>query len=236
MAIKTVLLDLDDTLFDKAATQVRFAERQFRLFIQPRIASAPVRLDAWREAFVVLNNQKITKQEVFRRLGRRFLLPNTLSDTLQQDLDAHFHDEAVACPGAQALLQSLHEAGVRTAVITNGRDVFQRAKLAALGLTPWLDAVVTSGELGIKKPDPRFFHTALQRVGGQASTTAVVGDDIDNDVRAARALGMLSIHKSAVQLDAEADFSADSLFEIRDFLLSRIAPVTTTESEAALSF
>jgi FMN phosphatase YigB (HAD superfamily) len=48
-------------------------------------------------------------------------------------------------------------------------------------------AIVISGEVGIRKPDPRIFHLALQRTGLQPEEVVYVGDT-EEDI--AGALGM----------------------------------------------
>jgi HAD superfamily hydrolase (TIGR01509 family) len=62
--------------------------------------------------------------------------------------------------------------------------------LARLGLRAHFCAVVVSGELGWLKPHPELYRTALARVGARAEETVFVGDDLDNDVRGPKALGL----------------------------------------------
>lgn len=62
--------------------------------------------------------------------------------------------------------------------------------LARLGLRPHFRAIVVSSELGWLKPHPELYRTALARIGARAEETVFVGDDLDNDVRAPKALGL----------------------------------------------
>jgi FMN phosphatase YigB (HAD superfamily) len=81
---------------------------------------------------------------------------------------------------AEPTLRALKERGVRTGVVSDtGFDL--RPVLDALGLSPWLDAVVMSCELGVCKPDPRVFLTACQRLGVQPDDALMVGDNPVND-------------------------------------------------------
>lgn len=52
---------------------------------------------------------------------------------------------------------------------------------------------VTSAEEGVMKPDPRIFEVALARTGAQPAE-AIFVDDMEENVAAARALGMHAIH------------------------------------------
>lgn len=60
------------------------------------------------------------------------------------------------------------------------------------GLTQFFDAVVISGEVGIKKPDPRILVMALDSLGLRAESCIYVGD-IEDDERCAVLAGMRSI-------------------------------------------
>jgi putative hydrolase of the HAD superfamily len=62
-----------------------------------------------------------------------------------------------------------------------------------LGLEPYLDFVVTSGEVGVDKPEPPIFLAALERAGVDASEAVHVGDQYKLDVVGARGVGISPI-------------------------------------------
>ena len=62
-----------------------------------------------------------------------------------------------------------------------------------LGLEPYIDVVVTSGEAGADKPNPLIFQMALQRAGVEASEAVHVGDQYKMDVLGARGVGISPI-------------------------------------------
>lgn len=62
-----------------------------------------------------------------------------------------------------------------------------------LGLEPYLNFVVTSGEVGVDKPEPPIFLTALQRAGVNASEAVHVGDQYKLDIVGARGVGIAPI-------------------------------------------
>jgi len=78
----------------------------------------------------------------------------------------------------------------RLAVVTNGIDRVQRSRLAASGLAPFFDAVVTSQSCGFAKPDPRILQVALDAMGVRPRHAVYVGDDPATDGAAARAAGV----------------------------------------------
>ncbi len=69
---------------------------------------------------------------------------------------------------------------------------YVRDMVSDLGLEEFFTTVVISGDVGIKKPDPRIFHLALQRTGLHPQEVVHVGDARE-DVLGARAAGILPI-------------------------------------------
>ncbi|MGW0801733.1 HAD family hydrolase [Nonomuraea sp. NPDC002799] len=55
------------------------------------------------------------------------------------------------------------------------------------------DAVVISGEVGMRKPEARIFHHALDRIGLDGGECVFI-DDIEANILAARELGISGIH------------------------------------------
>ena len=92
------------------------------------------------------------------------------------------------------LVREVRAHGLRTAVVTNNIKEFSAAWRELLPVAELFDLVVDSCEEGVRKPDPRIFATALERLGGIAPERAVFLDDAPGNVAAARALGLHAIH------------------------------------------
>jgi len=90
--------------------------------------------------------------------------------------------------GAVEALGELREHGLKLAVVSNW-DCSLPDRLEELGLLDAFDAVVTSAEAGVPKPDPEPFRLALERIGALAEHSLHIGDE-DVDVLGARAAGM----------------------------------------------
>jgi epoxide hydrolase-like predicted phosphatase len=84
-------------------------------------------------------------------------------------------------------------AGVRTGLISNswGTRRYDRTLLAQL-----FDAVVISGEIGIRKPAPEIYELGAQRVG-LAPTQCVFVDDLPFNLTPAAELGMGTVHHTS---------------------------------------
>jgi HAD superfamily hydrolase (TIGR01509 family) len=89
-------------------------------------------------------------------------------------------------------LETLGTRGYRMAVISNA-DGRVRGLLEEAGLTPHLEFVVDSGELGIEKPDSRIFHAATERLGLPPAECVYVGDIYEIDVVGAERAGLAPI-------------------------------------------
>ena len=94
-------------------------------------------------------------------------------------------------PDAEPCLRALRDEGWQLVVGGNQPAAVERL-IAELDLP--VDAVVSSGGLGVAKPDAGFFLAAAAAVGVDVAECVHVGDRVDNDVIAARAAGMTPVH------------------------------------------
>ncbi len=94
-------------------------------------------------------------------------------------------------PETKALLHSLKEKGVKVGIISNFQHApHVRKVLRRNGLLKMLDAVIISGEVHAKKPEPKIFEIALERLGTTPEMTLFVGDDPVRDICGAASVGM----------------------------------------------
>jgi HAD superfamily hydrolase (TIGR01509 family) len=94
-------------------------------------------------------------------------------------------------PDAEPCLRALRDDGWRLVVGGNQPAAIERL---VLDLDLPVDAVVSSGGLGVEKPHAGFFIGAAAAVSVDVSDCVHVGDRVDNDVVAARAAGMTPVH------------------------------------------
>ncbi len=86
----------------------------------------------------------------------------------------------------------LRRAGYRTALITNNIKEFSEGWRAMIPVDDMFEVIVDSSAVGMRKPDPRIFHLALDQLG-VAPERSVFLDDASGNITAARALGMHAI-------------------------------------------
>lgn len=79
------------------------------------------------------------------------------------------------------------------AIITDAQSAWARGELNQVGLLGCFDTVVVSGDHGFRKPDPRLFQFALDRMNVRADKTMYVGNDRYRDIYGAGRLGMITV-------------------------------------------
>jgi epoxide hydrolase-like predicted phosphatase len=109
-----------------------------------------------------------------------------------------------------AAVREVRGAGLATGLVTNNIREFGTKWRALLPLGELFDVVVDSCEEGMRKPDPRIYHLALERLGGMSPERVVFLDDAPGNVDAARAVGLAAIL-------VETDYQA-ALATLRDML------------------
>ncbi|WP_045687571.1 HAD family hydrolase [Hymenobacter sp. AT01-02] len=199
MPVTTVLFDLDDTLFDHANTaRAALAASTSQLALQ-----LPLELEQLYQRYSELLEEmhpqvlagQYSYQEARRIRFQRLLAPyNVFSTESEADQFASFHYTHYQrlrhpVPGALSLLKAL-QPKYRVGIITNNRTAEQQDKLRFLGMDGLIDALITSEEVGVTKPNPRIFQVALQRLQAQPEQTVVVGDNWLADVEGAKAVGI----------------------------------------------
>ena len=68
------------------------------------------------------------------------------------------------------------------------REIIRR-----LGLTPFFDVVLISGEIGFRKPHPLVFQRLIDQLGVEGDHILYVGDDVEPDIIGARSAGLQPI-------------------------------------------
>jgi putative hydrolase of the HAD superfamily len=218
MEVKAVVFDLDDTLLDRRRSFERFIRNQWERFAQSlhtleqeRYVQAAVRFDADGYA---------PRKELFARVIAQFQLPLDMAETLLSDYRTGFPSACVLFPDAALILASLRASGLKLGLITNGSVRMQSRKLDWLALARSFDTILISDAEGIRKPDPRIFHRAMERLNVAPARSAFVGDNPVVDMAGARGAGMHAIWRRDPRVSAmvEADAVIDELSDLPSVL------------------
>lgn len=104
-------------------------------------------------------------------------------------------------------------------VITNGFIEAQEVKIQNSGLHYYFKEVVVSDGLGVKKPDSKIFHYALESAGATAEESLMIGDDYGPDIMGAKAVGMDQVFFTKKRKkDQPATFTITNLLELKEIL------------------
>jgi putative hydrolase of the HAD superfamily len=90
-------------------------------------------------------------------------------------------------------VRSLKQEGYTTGIITNNVKEFGDGWRGLIPVDELFDFVVDSSSVGVRKPDPRIFQLALEKLGDIAPGQVVFLDDYQANVDAARTLGLQAI-------------------------------------------
>jgi putative hydrolase of the HAD superfamily len=81
-------------------------------------------------------------------------------------------------------------------IISNGAREQQIGKLERAGILKYFSVMVYSEDVGLGKPSSSIFLEACRRAGDPPEKCIHIGDNVEADVVASRALGMRGIHLS----------------------------------------
>ena len=202
--IRTVLLDLDDTLHDDTLAFTSAAEE-----VAHEVAAAHgIDALALKAAYIAEAEgfwSRLTADQVRQKLSelRAELWGNALGSVGLEDADlARKSAESynlyrkkyfALFPGALDLLRRLKDRGMKLGLVTNGLSETHREKIALLQITEYFDAIFLSDEVGMVKPDPLLFAHACRKLDSAPAASAMVGDRYERDIAGAIEAGLYTV-------------------------------------------
>jgi putative hydrolase of the HAD superfamily len=112
---------------------------------------------------------------------------------LADRFSAYREEQMKLFPGAHETLDTLRDAGVRLALVTNGGSETQRAKVERFQLAHRFEHVQIEGEHGFGKPEEQAYRHAMAALGVEPAQTWMVGDNLEWEVIAPQRLGIYAI-------------------------------------------
>lgn len=100
-------------------------------------------------------------------------------------------------PGADTMLKTLHEKRYTIAIVADGtyqsfQNLFHKNHLQGT-----FDALICSEKVGVTKPHPLMFATAMKELGlglDDIRRIVMVGNNLSRDIRGANHMGITSVH------------------------------------------
>ena len=199
---RAVLIDLDDTLVDHQhamrsalralhTSDVRLQSLEYDFLVAEWQRVLDAMHDDVALGRVSIHESRILRYRHFYALAGSPVERSEAEAISGRHLQSYMDSRRVVA-GADTLLRAI-KPHARIAVVTNNTVAEQREKLAAFGMTRFVDELVTSEEFGVAKPDAAIFRHALERVGAGVADAVMVGDSWVNDVVGATAIGIRAI-------------------------------------------
>lgn len=169
--VKPALLQADKLVFDENAKypmRLRSKEEQTEVYVQyETLLLENIGID--------LSNELSTVANIFKR-----------AEQLYGNIGFALYDDVIP------VLKELKEEHLIIGLITN-LEIDMKPICTELGLDPYLDFIVTSGEAGSDKPQPEIFLHALKKAGVDPSEAVHIGDQYKIDAVGAMNAGIKPI-------------------------------------------
>ncbi|WP_149185218.1 HAD family hydrolase [Streptomyces sp. TRM49041] len=200
MAIRAVLWDIDDTIFDYATADRAGMRRHLRdEGLTGAFSGVEQALARWQEA-TAEHWARFSAGEVSWDVQRRDRVRTFLGVPLgDEEADAWFERYLAHYEAAWALFPDtvpvldLLAGDYRHGVLSNSSLHNQDRKLRVLGVRDRFEAVVCAADIGVSKPEAAAFHAACDALGLAPREVAYVGDQPDIDARGAADAGLLGV-------------------------------------------
>ncbi len=224
--IKSILIDVDDTLldFEKCSEEaMRLAMTEVGIVYREGMMDIfhPVNNSLWKR----IEQGNLTVSELYQiRWNLVFEAMGIQHDGVAfEKRFLHFlHDSAVPVDGAEELLKYLH-GKYKLYVASNAPNEQQRKRLLKASMLEYFESIFASESLGVSKPQKEFFRLCLEGMGGALTEeTAIIGDSLSSDIKGGADSGLFTCWfnrkgKSAPS-DMKIDVTVTTLADLKNIL------------------
>ena len=190
---KTILLDIDNTLFDYLKAEnyaVRTTFEDFGFFT----SVSESKFEEVKKEYRNINDllwEKLEKGEItssklkierFRILFEKINLSYSSEEFSKQYLK-RLGEGAFLFDGAEELCRYLH-GKYKLGIITNGMKEVQYSRVENSAIGKYIDKIIVSDDIGISKPNAGIFEYALKKLGIEDKKESImVGDSLSADIQ-----------------------------------------------------
>ncbi len=198
--MRTVIFDVDDTLYDQLIPFQRAAEKHLEVphermeefyLTSRKIADALFHLS--ESGAMAMDDMQVYR---IQRACEAFGITISREESLAFQKDyAAFQGQIELRDDMRAALDYCRQQQIQLGVITNGPTAHQWKKVQQLGLTEWIapENIFVSAEVGIAKPSVEIFRHAEKKLALEQAQTLYVGDSYANDIVGAKDAGWQSV-------------------------------------------
>lgn len=201
--MKTIVFDVDDTLYDLMTPFKKAVQRVFSVDYQLEDIEQLFQYFRYHSDLLFPDTETGKLPVEKMRIKRIMLAFDSINQPINQPLAVLFQ-EAYEIEQAQIeldpkmleVLSWLKHHNINMAVLTNGPTQHQALKISQLGLNQFIPCqqIFISEEVGLSKPDPRVFRYIEMVLGlSQAQDIIYIGDSFENDVIGSQSAGWQTI-------------------------------------------
>lgn len=227
--IRTVLIDLDDTLWDTRGNSKLSLEQLYKEYGWQQFEA---NYDHFFDVYITYNDDLWSRYRL-GQLSKKELIVLRFSLPLSQ-FGIHYDTETIleisdkfmrynqqqtgVVPGCRSLLQQIKQMRCKVVLITNGFAEAQEYKVQKSGIAPYLDFRVVSETIGIHKPHPEFFAYALSATHSRKEESIVIGDSLEADILGAQNFHLKSIWFNPYGKPFPAVYQKEKTYEVHHLM------------------
>ena len=196
--IKAVVFDIDNTLYNFNVTTKLGAEAFARYCNTQFGMSVEEARQGWNDAYAAVMDRMGTDNPAYHN---RLIRSQYFLESRGLPVFPHAMELAMVYwttlvrnmkveDGLVELLGALKDKGIKIGIGTNMTAFVQFEKIRALGISQYVDCMVTSEEAAAEKPTRPFFEYILKKLDISADECLFIGDDAQNDIYGAKNSGI----------------------------------------------
>lgn len=208
--IKAILFDLDNTLIDRQRAFREMLYRVFRSYYKDenyveKLVKDMIEFD---------KGGRVERIDAFNQLINKYNIKEFNAKKLSKDWSNESGSTVYLFDDVIDTFKELKKK-YKLAIVTNGDYVSQKRKLDNINLYKYLEYTLISDEIGIRKPDPRIYKYALNKMNLKEDECIYVGDSYSRDIVGAKNANIRPIYvcRNNVKHD-----DVTTIFNIKDLL------------------
>ena len=225
--IKTVFLDLDDTILDfQRGERIAIRKTFSRIGIEPSDKVIERYIEINLQCWKALERGEMGRSDVlhgrFERLFSELGVDASAPDT-QKIYESLLALEYDFLPGGWELLEEFKKSRKYDLYLaTNGIPEVQKPRIRSSGVAPYFKGIFISEEIGYAKPDRRFFEKCFEMIDGfRPDETIIVGDSLTSDIKGGINAGIKTCHFNRFNTpygDIKPNYKINNLSELIELL------------------
>ena len=228
--IKAVIFDIDNTLYSYDENHI-YGMEALAVYCRDSFGITTDEMQAcYRKAGRIMTDRIGTDTAA---IHSRMLRMQCMLELLEQPLFPHarnmyhaywdtFIQHIQSNPGILEFMKELKKRKIRIGIGTDMTAYVQYRKLEAIGVTSYIDFIVTSEEAGVEKPTPHLFELCVEKAGVPAGECAFIGDNLTKDVKGAWDNGLKGIcYAKWIEQQEETEYPVIQSFDevdVEEFL------------------